>query len=296
MSSVLHVSQRPQSTLADRAQVSGFGYWSGNDIRLEFRPAAVNTGITFVREDLPGQPRIPARVNLRDDKPRRTNLSLESHSVEMVEHVMAALAGLQIDNCEIWATGSEMPGCDGSSLPFAEALQAAGRQFLSAPQPRFIVSEVVRVGDDDAWLEARPASQGMTVEYHLDYGKESALPAQSACQLVSPNTFLDTLAPARTFVLQHEANHLRSLGLGLRVTNQDLLVFGPTGPIENHLRFDDECARHKALDIVGDLALSGLDLVGHFIASRSGHRLNAELASRLRELYEANIREQRIAS
>ena len=296
MSSDLNVAHRKQSTLVDCAQVSGFGYWSGSDVRLEFRPAAVDTGITFVREDLPGQPRIPARVNLREEKPRRTNLSLDSHSVEMVEHVMAALAGLQIDNCEVWTTGSEMPGCDGSSLPFTKAIQAAGRQVLSASQPRLVVNEVVRVGDDDAWLEARPANQGMTVEYHLDYGDDSILPAQSACQLVTANTFLETLAPARTFVLQHEANHLRSLGLGLRVTNQDLLVFGPNGPIDNHLRFDNECARHKALDIVGDLALSGLELVGHFIAYRSGHRLNAALASRLREIYESSLQEQRMAS
>ena len=296
MSPVLDRSTRQQSTLVNCATVSGFGYWSGEDVRLDFRPAAANTGITFVREDLPATPRIPARVDLRDDKPLRTNLKLGSHGVEMVEHVMAALAGLQIDNCEVWTTASEMPGCDGSSLPFAKALRAAGRKLLSAAKPRFMVSDVVRVGDNESWLEARPASQGMTVEYHLDYGAESALTAQSASQLVNSTSFLETLAPARTFIQQREADHLRSLGLGLRVTNQDLLVFGPEGPIDNHLRFDDECARHKALDMVGDLALCGVELVGHFIAHRSGHRLNAELAGRLRELYETTTGEQRIAS
>lgn len=296
MPSVFDRSPRQQSTIVDCATVSGFGYWSGEDVQLDFRPAAANTGITFVRADLPGTPRIPARVDLRDDKPLRTNLKLDSHGVEMVEHVMAALAGLQIDNCEVWTTASEMPGCDGSSLPFAKALQKAGRQLLSAPQPRLMISEVLRVGDNESWLEARPASQGMTVEYRLDYGPESVLTAQSACQLVNSSTFLDTLAPARTFVLKDEADHLRSLGLGLRVTNQDLLVFGPDGPMENHLRFSDECARHKALDMVGDLALCGVELVGHFIAHRSGHRLNAQLASRLRELYETTTSEHRIAS
>ena len=287
---------RQQSTLVDRATVSGFGFWSGQDVRLEFRPAAANTGITFVREDLPGTPRIPAQVQLREDKPRRTNLTTGSHCVEMVEHVLAALAGLEIDNCEVWTTASEMPGCDGSSLPFAKALQGAGRELLSAPQPRFEVREVVRVGDDEAWLEARPATQGMTVEYHLDYGGNCSLPTQSACHLVTSSTFVSALAPARTFVLQHEAEQLRSRGLGLRVTNQDLLVFGPDGPIGNHLRFEDECARHKALDMVGDLALCGVELVGHFIACRSGHQLNAELGSRLHELYETSSSSQRIAS
>ena len=287
---------RQQSTLVDCATVSGFGFWSGQDVRLEFRPATANTGITFVREDLPGTPRIPASVQLREDKPRRTNLTVGSHCVEMVEHVLAALAGLEIDNCEVWTTAREMPGCDGSSLPFAKALEAAGRQLLSAPQPRFEIHEVVRVGDDETWLEARPATQGMTVEYHLDYGENCSLQTQSACHLVTRSTFVAALAPARTFVLQHEAEQLRSVGLGLRVTNQDLLVFGPAGPIGNHLRFEDECARHKALDMVGDLALCGVELVGHFIAYRSGHQLNAELGSCLRELYETASRSQRVAS
>ena len=289
-------SLRQQSTLADRVSVAGYGFWSGQDIRLEFRPAAADTGIVFVREDLPGNPRVPARVDLRIDKPRRTNLVLDDTPVEMVEHVMAALAGLQVDNCEIWATGSEMPGCDGSSLPFAEAIQGVGIRWLSATRPRYKVTSVLRVGDEDAWLEARPAAQGMTVEYHLDYGPDSAISPQSACQLVTPDSFLDTLAPARTFVLEHEAEHLRSLGLGLRVTSQDLLVFGPHGPIDNRLRFADECARHKALDMVGDLALGGIELVGHFVAHRSGHHLNAMLGQQLRQLYDTQTLSRRVAS
>jgi len=289
-------SLRQQSTLADRVSVTGYGFWSGQDIQLEFRPAAADTGIVFVREDLPGNPRLPARVALRIEKPRRTNLVLDDTSVEMVEHVMAALAGMQVDNCEIWATGSEMPGCDGSSLPFAEAIQRVGIRWLSASQPRYQVTSVIRVGDDDAWLEARPATQGMTVEYHLDYGPGSPIPSQTACQLVTRDSFLDTLAPARTFVLEEEADHLRSLGLGLRVTNQDLLVFGSQGLIENRLRFTDECARHKALDIVGDLALCGIELVGHFIAHRSGHHLNATLGRELRQLYDTQTSSRRAAS
>ena len=296
MATPFESSLRQQSTLADRVSVAGYGFWSGQDIRLEFRPAAADTGIVFVREDLPGKPRIPARVDLRVDRPRRTNLVQDDTSVEMVEHVMAALAGLQVDNCEIWATAGEMPGCDGSSLPFAEAIQSVGIRWLAATRPRYKVTSVVRVGDDDAWLEARPAAQGMTVEYHLDYGPDSAIPSQSACQLVTSESFLEALAPARTFVLEHEADHLRSLGLGLRVTSQDLLVFGEDGLLENRLRFPDECARHKALDMVGDLALCGIELVGHFIAHRSGHHLNAALTRQLRALYDTETLSRRAAS
>ena len=289
-------SLRPQGTLHGRTTVRGYGFWSGDDIEVEFRPAAADTGIVFVRGDLAGEPRIPAMVDLRIDQPRRTNLVNGTATVEMVEHVMAALAGLHVDNCEVWVSGAEMPGGDGSSLAFAHAIQDAGVHWLPAMKPRLKVDRVIRVGDDETWVEARPANQGMTVEYHLDYGSECSLHPQSACQLVTPESFLETLAPARTFVLAHEADHLRSLGLGLRVTPRDLLVYGPDGPIDNHVRFPNECARHKALDMVGDLSLAGIDLVGHFIAHRSGHQLNAALAAQLQTLYREQTQQQRAAS
>jgi len=296
MATDFDTSLRQQTTLADRVSVAGFGFWSGEDVSLEFRPALADTGIVFVREDLPGNPPVAAQVASRVNIPRRTNLSSNSVTVEMVEHVMAAFAGLQIDNCEVWASASEMPGCDGSSLPFSEAIKTAGRRLLPATRQMFKVTDPVRVGDDNTWIEARPAAQGMTVEYHLDYGETGPLRPQSTCHLVNPDTFHDSLAAARTFVLQHEANHLRSQGLGLRVTNQDLLVYGPTGPVDNHLRFGNECARHKALDIVGDLALCGFDLAGHFVAHRSGHQLNADLALQLCHLHDSQTTNQRIAS
>ena len=112
---------RKQRTLAGTAVVEGFGYWSSRDVRLEFRPAPVDTGIVFVRKDLDGSPRIPADVAHRVEVPRRTTLQCGEARVDMVEHVMAALAGLQIDNCEVWTNEPEMPGCDGSS----EAVRAS---------------------------------------------------------------------------------------------------------------------------------------------------------------------------
>ncbi len=117
---------RKQQTIAAPVTTEGVGYWSGEDVRVEFCPAPVDTGIVFVRADLPGAPRIPATVQHRVEMPRRTTLRCGEAGVEMVEHVMAALAGLQIDNCEVWVDRPEMPGCDGSCLPFVEALRAAG--------------------------------------------------------------------------------------------------------------------------------------------------------------------------
>jgi UDP-3-O-[3-hydroxymyristoyl] N-acetylglucosamine deacetylase len=269
---------RQQTTLAGNAAVQGFGYWSGREVRVEFRPAAADAGIVFVRGDLPAAPRIPARVAHRIETPRRTTLAANGAAVEMIEHIMAALAGLSIDNCEVWVDGAEMPGCDGSSLAFVEALRTAGTIELNAPRPRLVVGELTRVGSEEAWIEARPASRpGLFLKYRIDYGRDSAIGRQTVELEVTPDTFAAELASARTFLLKEEADWLRAQGRGQRATYQDLLVFDRHGPIENELRFRDECVRHKALDLVGDLALAGCDLSGHFIAHRGGHRLNAEL-------------------
>ena len=274
---------RKQKTLAGPAVVEGFGYWSGRDVRVEFQPAEADTGIVFVRRDAGPDARIEAHVKNRIESPRRTTLRSGAHSVEMVEHILAALAGLRIDNCEVWVDAPEMPGVDGSSQPFVAAIVEAGVVVQSADARRLVVTEPTRVGDDESWVEARPPqpSQEFGIKFRIEYGNDTAIGRQT-CQLaVNPKSFCTELAPARTFVLKEEADWLRSQGLGLRPTEADLLIFGPEGPIENELRFDDECVRHKALDLVGDLALAGCEVVGHFVAHRSGHRLNSELVKAL---------------
>lgn len=245
---------------------------------MEFRPAAPNQGIVFVRRDLPGFPRIPARIEYRVNTPRRSSLARGEVRVEMIEHVMAALAGLEIDNCEVWTSASEMPGVDGSSAPFVAALQEAGIVEQSALQPRIVVERPIRVGSDDQWLEVRPAeSERPTYVYYLDYGPGSPIPPQVFSLTFTPNAFVCQVAESRTFVLKEEAEALRQRGIGLRTSYRDLLVFGKEGPLENTLRFPNECARHKVLDMIGDLALAGMPILGDFVAYRSGHRINAQL-------------------
>jgi len=269
---------RKQQTIAGTAVVEGIGYWSGRDVRVEFRPAPPGTGIVFVRDDLPGWPRIPATVGHCTDIPLRTNLRCGAAGVDMIEHVMAALAGLRIDNCLVHVDGQEMPGCDGSCLPLVEALLGAGVVRQEADRPAWLVREPVRLGRDDAWIEARPCcSREPVLRYELDYGPGSPIGRQRLEVVLSPEVFCRELAPSRTFLLEEEALALKSRGLGRRATCRDLLVFGPKGPIDNPLRFPDECVRHKLLDMVGDLALAGCDLVGRIVAYRSGHRLNAGL-------------------
>jgi UDP-3-O-acyl-N-acetylglucosamine deacetylase len=197
----------------------------------------------------------------------------------MVEHILAALAGLGIDNCEVWVNQTEMPGCDGSSLRFVDALQAAGMVAQDAVRRQLIVHEITRLGDSEHWIEAQPLPNGgTTIRYRLDYADASpAIGRQTAEFAVDREVFCRQLASCRTFMLDQEAKWLLSQGFGQRVQPSDVLVFDQDGPLENELRYEDECVRHKILDIVGDLSLAGCQVVGKIIAHRSGHRLNAEL-------------------
>ncbi|HTU26877.1 MAG TPA: UDP-3-O-acyl-N-acetylglucosamine deacetylase [Pirellulales bacterium] len=273
---------RKQRTILAPVEVKGFGLWSGRDVSVEFRPAAVDSGIVFVRRDLPAQPRIAALVGNRVETPRRTTLSAGGGSVEMVEHVLAALAGMRIDNCEVWVDQAEMPGCDGSSQPFVAALETVGTQEQEALRKMLVVRSVTRLGDDESWVEARPSTTlGLSVKFRLDYGRHTSIGRQTLQLAITPDSFRRELAGSRTFMLEEEAQWLISRGMGTRATHQDVLVFAKEGPIDNPLRFRDECVRHKTLDLVGDLALTGCDVVGHIIAHRSGHRLNAELVRAL---------------
>ena len=272
-------SLRQQYTIARTALVEGFGYWSGRDIRVEFQPAEIDTGVVFVRHDLDPPVRIVAELQNRVEVPRRTVLRCGTATVEMVEHVLAALHGMQIDNCEIHVDAPEMPGLDGSCRPFVEAIDRAGTIEQNAARRRLVVEKTLRVGNDESWIEARPTKHdGLSVQFHLDYGADNPIGQQTLWIAVTPDSFRRELAPSRTFMMRHEAQWLRERGLGQRVKEADLLVFDEKGPIDNQLRYQDECVRHKILDLVGDLGLATSDLVGHVVAFKSGHQLNAHLA------------------
>jgi UDP-3-O-[3-hydroxymyristoyl] N-acetylglucosamine deacetylase len=273
---------RSQRTIRRPVAVLGFGYHTGKDVRVEFRPAPAGSGITFVREDLGLDARIPARPENRIEIPRRTCLQVGSARVEMVEHVLAALAGMEVDNCEIRVDAAEMPGCDGSAMAFVTAIESVGRTTQEARAKRLEIAEHVVVESGDCRIAAFPVDdESYSIEYTLDYAKDPAIGYQVADLDVTPQSFLSEIAPCRTFLLQREADQLSATGLGKRVRSQDLLIFDEDGPVNNRLRFDNECARHKALDVIGDLALTGCELVGRIVAYKSGHRLNAMLAQEL---------------
>jgi len=275
---------RSQQTIRRAVAISGRGYWSGRTCRVEFLPAAANTGIAFLRT-VGGVPvRIPVSVENRIESRARTNLAVAGVTVQMVEHAVSALTGLGIDCCLVRVSAEELPGLDGSSRRFVAALDEAGIERLGSPVEPLIVREPCRVTDGDAWIEALPPLHaGLSVEYELDYGP-GPIGRQVLSIGVSPESYRADLAGARTFITQVEAERLRAAGLATDVTTSDLLVFGEQGPIDNPLRWPDECVRHKVLDLVGDLALAGRPVHAHVRASRSGHRLNALLAARLRSL------------
>ena len=273
---------RSEQTIRRAVVVEGVGYWSGAACRVEFLPAVAGTGMNFERIVDGVAIRIPVAVESRVEASARTNLAVTNVGVQMVEHAVSALAGLEIDCCLIRVSAEELPGLDGSALAFVRALDQAGLERLGPPIEPLIVTEPCRVADGDAWIEAVPAAEpGLSIDYELDYGC-GPIGRQHLAISITPETYRTELAAARTFILQAEAERLRAAGLANGVTTSELIVFGADGPIDNPLRWPDECVRHKVLDLVGDLALAGRPIQGHVRACRSGHRLNAALAARLR--------------
>lgn len=294
------VASRFQRTLARPADVCGVGFITGSRVRVRFQPAPVDTGIVFVRTDIPACPSIPARADQVTATNRRTTIGPAESGVTLVEHVLSALAGLRIDNCLIEIDGPEPPGLDGSARGFVDALLAAETTLLPGRRIVWGVTEPVVLAHNGATIGIHPPEPEMgpmlRVSYVLDYGPTSPIARQAVSLPISPETFTRDLSGCRTFLLEHEASALRSQGVGKHLAPSDLLVFGPRGPIANRVRFADEPARHKVLDLLGDLALCGFDLAGHVVAYRSGHSLNAVLANTLLKMHKNLAAPRKVAA
>jgi UDP-3-O-acyl N-acetylglucosamine deacetylase len=272
---------RPQRTLRTAATVHGRGYWSGRENRVELHPAAVGSGIVFVRGDLAPPAAVPALVGAVVEARNRTQIVCGPASVHLIEHVMSALAGLGVDNCTVVVTAEELPGMDGSSRDFVAAIDRAGIVEQDATVDPITVGETIRVGDAACWIEAGPPRfHGLSIDYLLDYGP-GPIGRQRLDLDITPDAYRDELSSARTFISTDDAARLRAAGLGSTVSPGDLVVFSAEGPIGTELRWADECVRHKVLDAVGDLALAGRPLHAHVRAFRSGHALNAGLVREL---------------
>jgi UDP-3-O-[3-hydroxymyristoyl] N-acetylglucosamine deacetylase / 3-hydroxyacyl-[acyl-carrier-protein] dehydratase len=282
-----------QRTISREVSFSGPGLFSGETATLTFAPAAPDTGILFVREQDGKVATIPALVSNVLKRPRRTCLRNGTLFVETVEHCMAALSGMGIDNAVVKISGGlvgEVPGGDGSSRNFVDALTEAQPVEQDAAQLPLIIKEPITVSDGDATLTALP---GPTDRLEIVYEFEAAPPIgrQIFSFRAGSDDFITQLAPARTFSFEAEAREAHARGIGRHLTPKDVLVISENGPIDNAFRFPDECARHKVLDVLGDLYLVGRPLRGRIIAYKSGHSLNHLLAKRLLEREEKNDRQ-----
>lgn len=271
-----------QQTVAKSVTVHGRGYLTGVDVDLTFHPADPDTGIVFVRSDLPGKPEIQAVIGSVIPRQRRTAIGAGDAVIEMIEHVMAALTGLGIDNCQVEMNAPETPGLDGSSQGYVDALIEAGSVAQDRPARVFVVRRPFTASFGGMMISIVPSpTSDFQLTYTLDYNGVPSIGIQTQNFRLKPGSFAEELAPARTFVLEPEIQALHAAGIGRHCTSQDILVFGPDGPIDNPLHFPDEPVRHKMLDVIGDLSLLGRQIHGHVVAYKSGHNLNAELVKLL---------------
>jgi len=275
--------QITQRSIKSPSDVVGIGLHTGRKIRMQILPAPADTGITFIRTDLDGaaitlgpSSSVPrARISRAD---HATTLSGDGFSISTVEHLMAALRGLGVDNATIRLSGDEVPIMDGSAAPFVFLLKEAGLKDLDVPRKVMVLNRSVGVLDGDREVTIYPADH-FRITYTIDFN-HPAIGRQSLSRSVDERTFVNEIAPARTFCLLKDVHLLRQRGLAMGGSLSNAVVVGDTGPL-NALRFPDEFVRHKALDLIGDLALLGHPIVGHVVAYKAGHEMNSRLLNQL---------------
>jgi UDP-3-O-[3-hydroxymyristoyl] N-acetylglucosamine deacetylase/3-hydroxyacyl-[acyl-carrier-protein] dehydratase len=257
-------------TIARDASISGVGLHLGVACRLTVKPAPSGTGVIFRRTDLEGAPVIPARVERAVLTERRTQLGSDPVSVHTVEHVLAAIAGLELDDLVVELDGPEPPICDGSAGPFVELLRQAGIAQQPGTVQYLRVTDPVRVTDGESRYEAYPADD-LELDVSIDFA-HPLVGRQSGRFVLTPEVFERELATARTFGFAGEVDALRGRGLIKGGSTQSAIVLDEGGIVENALRWPDEFVRHKALDCVGDLALAGSRVRARVVADRPSHR------------------------
>ena len=257
-------------TIAQDAVLEGVGLHLGHQCRLVFRPAATGSGIRFRRSDIEGGPEIPALVDRAVLSERRTQLGEGRESLHTVEHVLAAVAGLEIDDLTIEMDAPEPPIMDGSARPFLEALRSAGVVEQAGDADVLELAEAVRVIDGESVYEAHPASE-LSVEVTIDF-PHPLIGRQKGSWRVTREAFAAELAPARTFGFVHEVEALRAKGLIRGASTDNAIVLDERGVVGTTLRWPDEFVRHKAMDCVGDLALAGKRVRARVVAFKPSHR------------------------
>jgi len=280
-----------QKTIKSEGRLSGTGLFGGEKSGVIFRPAPEDAGIVFVRTDVPGAVRIPAIAPNVAERSRRTSIKKGDVSIETVEHCLAAIRALEIDNIIVEVEGPELPAPDCSSAEYVNVLKQAQIVEQQSPQKEFVIKKPISISAGDATIYALPyADGGLNITYDLDYSG-TAIGRQIYSYRLTPESFETNMAPARSFLLEGEARQFQARGIGTHIGPKDILVIDSDGPIKNTYRFPNECVRHKIVDLIGDLTLVGRPIVGRIVAYKSGHALNQQL---VRRLYETAQQQDRI--
>lgn len=252
--------------------LAGLGVHSGRNTRVALEPASADTGIIFVADGQEIEALLPNAQALQ----RQTSLIANGVAIATIEHLVATLMSLGVDNAVVHVTGGEVPAMDGSARCFVDAIDEVGLVFLKQHKKILRVVAPVRVSDGAAWAQLTPASSGMSFDVEVAF--RQPIGRQRHILSLTPETFRNELASARSFGSLDEAQRLWSQGLALGASLENSLVYDERGVLNPHgVRYENECARHKMLDAVGDLALAGAPLIGAFRSYRSGHRLNVSL-------------------
>ena len=270
-----------QRTLRRHVSCTGIGLHSGNKVTLSLKPAPADYGIRFHRTDLGVE--IPATItHLRGMQQYQTGLAREAVSVETVEHLLAALSALRIDNAIVELNHPEVPIMDGSAAPWVHLIvNEAGVKKLSAPRRYLKVLRPISLAQGDKRISLYPADH-LKVTYSISFD-HPLLRHQSRTMKITEESFVEDIAPARTFGFLKEVEMLRQRGLALGGSLDNAIVLGETGVLNNTLRFEDEFVRHKILDAIGDLSLVGHPVIGHLVAHRGGHALHTAFAAKILE-------------
>lgn len=288
-SALVEVTADHQQTLAASIQRQGVGLHSGQTTTVVLKPATPGQGRYFVRVDLAGAPEIPALVSAVGETMLSTELRWGSATVRTVEHLLAALTGMGIDNARIEVDGPEVPLLDGSAQEWVKAITEVGWVSQAAPRRISRLAQPLTVHYDDAFVAAFPSNH-CRLTYGIDF-EVKAIGNQwfswiPEVDLRSAVGFARAIAPARTFGLAHQIDYLRSQGLIQGGSLDNALVCGKDGWVNPPLRFDDEPVRHKMLDLIGDLSLLGTLPQAHIVAYKASHRLHLQLARAIQQAVE----------
>jgi UDP-3-O-[3-hydroxymyristoyl] N-acetylglucosamine deacetylase len=267
-----------QRTLRNSIRATGVGLHTGKKVLMTVRPGAADTGIVFIRTDLPQTQDIPARAENVGETTLGTTLIQGVAKVSTVEHLLSAFAGLGIDNARVEVNAPEVPIMDGSAGPFVFLLQSAGIEEQHTPKRFIRVLKPVRVEDGDKWAKFEPF-EGFKVNFEIEFDHPVfKRRVQRATMDFSTTSFLKEISRARTFGFMRDLETLRSRNLALGGTLDNAIVLDDAGVLnEDGLRYEDEFVKHKILDAIGDLYLLGHSLIGEFSGHKSGHGLNNKL-------------------